>query len=744
MLTLGAGAINLDELVQIEPAFASNPGALPPADPGYVDHDLDLDLLGIELPLADGIDIAPGTKLSDLLTIGVGGQMAKVGDDDTALGASGVVNGQGLVSVGGTPPDTPTKLTLNPLLNAAGLDSLVEDVSLEVKAVSGQASAEPGADPEGKYDLVGTTLTIKSKAVGDLTKGLQTTVGGLGDTLNGLIGDNAAITQGLNGLLDGLKAVLNPVLAILGGSIQTGDGVGVTVNTDLDANLAPLLKEPLTSENGAVAINLEAGTISVNLDALMDDPDSGLPGLNNMDPNTALLSGPVLNEIIRQVTDLVGGEDGLTGKVDDILQSVLGSAEVDIQLPLAVKLLGATLADIGISVNSTVGQLIGWDDTPLTADDITVKANIAGIPLGAILQPVVQLLVKDLIPAIGGPLKPLVQGLLNDTVSTVLQPLIKTVTDGINPLLTAISENLLAVTVNKQETVGNGDFLHADGDDSRAFTERALYVSLLPKVSGGEGLLSLGLGNATVIGEPAAEPTITASPASGAEGDEIGISGGGFSPNSAVAVTIGGVPAGTVQTDADGNIAEGATVTVPEGVDVGETTLVGTEGENTAETPFEVTEESPGDANVNASASASASATADNDSNASAQVAAQAAADADANDTASAAADSDATAAASAAAQEDASSTASADVTSEANAAAQAAAAASSDATADSAQDADASAAQDANASAAASAAAETDASTDASSAAAADADGTEDATQDAAQDADVDANAAA
>src|SRR5699024_5597502 len=355
------------------------------------------------------------------------------------------------------------------------------------------------------------------------------------------------------------------------------------------------------------------------------------------------------------------------------------------------------------------------------------------------------------------------------TLDTIFRPPVEGVNELVSPLATLVTENLISLTANVQETPGN--FVDENGYDEGSFTERALSLTLLPQ----DSLLSLSLASATVRADAAVDTAITVTPAEVETGETITTDGTGYTPESEVTVTYTDVDGNeigseTVTTDADGNFT--TDFVVPDGTPPGTLTVTAVEGDNSATDTTEVvdsdaadatddstadaTDDSTADAsddstadatdestanatddaqadasddaqadadqNANASASAAASANADDDSNASAQAAAQAAAQADASSDESAAADASAEAAAQAAAEEDASSDASADVSSDANASAQAAANAAADADNSSDSNADASSAAEANAAAAADAAAIADASTDASANAAANA----------------------
>src|SRR5699024_8466899 len=283
------------------------------------------------------------------------------------------------------------------------------------------------------------------------------------------------------------------------------------------------------------------------------------------------------------------------------------------------------------------------------------------------------------------------------TLDTIFRPPVEGVNELVSPLATLVTENLISLTANVQETPGN--FVDENGYDEGSFTERALSLPLLPQ----DSLLSLSLASATVRADEAVDAVSTGTRAEVETGETITTDGTGYSPESEVTGTYTDVDGNeigseTVTTDADGNFT--TDFVVPDGTPPGTLTVTAVEGDNSATDTTEVVDSDAADATSDSTADATDDATDDSTADATDD------STADATDDSTADASDDSTADATDDAQADASDDAQADADQNANASASAAASANAD--------------DDSNASAqaAAQAAAQADASSDESAAA--------------------------
>ncbi|MFE2770978.1 choice-of-anchor G family protein [Microbacterium resistens] len=701
--------------------LTSNPGG-PGADNGA----LDLGVLGgaLTIDLGDGINIpllTDGTTpgLLNLGDLGAAQSYSESPSVTSSLAASGLITEDGGIDVGGIGSSVdPAHIDLTDLFGQLGIDTLTDQLldqaSLSVGALASTASSDAGT-LTSEYAIAGLGLDLHSPTVAGLTDVVDTAVGTALLPIEALIGPDGQIEQ----LVDGVLSVIDAL------PLTNAELNALSLDTQplTDEVRDVLLNEPLSNTDGSLVIDLSTGTIHVDLAELVVDR-TGATSLNSLDPNTPVLDDAVVNGILDGITDAVtgAGENSLISKVVDVVTQGLYNVEltVDIQADISLPIVGP-LVNAPVTVIGSIGGFLGMDGFAAPVID-TSQINVAGIPVGTVLQPIIDAL-SGLVTDIGGALEPVVTNVIDQlqpTLMGVVQPIVTGLLDNaIEPVLNSI----VAITINEQPTEapisGTGDL---PGD---SFTVRALSVELLPAINA----IKLDLGSSTVKALAALTPTITGTDPVQA-GTSLPVAGDGWAPGTQVTIelrdgtgTVVGTPV-TVTVEPDGSLPAGTAYPVPADAVPGDYTLVGTQVDDptvTAQDTVTVTAGDPGDVNTNASASAAASADADSDANPAAQVAAQAAALADATSTASAAADATASAAAQAAATATASTNASTDATTDATASATAAAqaAANADNTANTA--AEASAAATANTAAAADAAAIATASADASSAAAAD-----------------------
>src|SRR5699024_4110723 len=142
---------------------------------------------------------------------------------------------------------------------------------------------------------------------------LSGAVGGIDHTVNGLLGDEGPIQELLNALsFSGIEIDLGGLVSIINldlGSPQLNAQVG------LEGLVDGLIGEALVSESGVTTIDLESGQIYLDLEQLHGG------GLNDLAPNTELLSPEEINQITQEVTNLLG----------ELLNSVTSAVETAIE-----------------------------------------------------------------------------------------------------------------------------------------------------------------------------------------------------------------------------------------------------------------------------------------------------------------------------------------------------------------------------------------------------------------------------
>lgn len=166
-------------------------------------------------------------------------------------------------------------------------------------------------------------------------------------------------------------------------------------------------------------------------------------------PNSEILSDPVLNALIVQVTGLI---NAVPVKVEDSLQSVLEAATLNISVNLCIIGSGPNctvpLVDVGTGIQVSVpDQTLGDIVNGTATASITLK--VAGLPITVPLG--------DLLNALTGPIVDVLLG-ENGVVKTVIPTVTGLVTGlvtELSPVLGAIN-GLVSLKGNVQEQGSNG------------------------------------------------------------------------------------------------------------------------------------------------------------------------------------------------------------------------------------------------------------------------------------------------
>ncbi|GAB3181719.1 hypothetical protein GCM10027060_13200 [Nesterenkonia halophila] len=549
-----AAGIDLDDIAEVSGAYAENPSGENPivANP-----------LGAEVLNTLNVDLGDSLQLlgdNGLIQLGAVNQYGEAQDNGDARAASGAVSDQGAISVGGSeqfPSDA--SITLNPLLSDAEAEGLVSDLSLDLGAVSSSIEQIEGGEPTSSYDVAGATLNFESPAVGGVYDNLLTTVDGVQGTLDGLSG---SISETLNASLD-----LGPIASL---------------ETSVDftpPNLSETLPDSVVGESSGVTVDLTSGAVTVDIEALLAaNPD--LPNLNEMPPNSELLSGPVVAAISDGITQAV--TDAVTEVVQN-LRDTISATSLTVTANLDVLSAGGAT----ITVDGSLGEILEGSNPDL----VSIQENGA---IGGLLDQLGLTSIDEL----GTTILNTIGGLLGDSLTFLTDDLESTVDgitgnlseDVVGPILSILNE-LVSVTVNVQPEVGDL------GEGSS--TVRAVQVQVLPS----NPLATVNLASSTVRGTQVApvSPEITVDPAEVPAGDSTTVDGTGFTPDSTATVQLEdaegnpvGDPIEGVATDADG-VLTSTELPVPEGTEPGDYTVVATDDETgeSAQTPLTVTEADP-------------------------------------------------------------------------------------------------------------------------------------------------------
>ncbi|GGR53936.1 Ig-like domain-containing protein [Nocardioides luteus] len=490
--------IDLSAIAGIAGAQAEHTDGQEPSAPTVDEADLDvtaLSAIGLNLP---GIDLS----LGDLLHLEAVVQEATA-EDDAVSSAHTETAG--------------ASLDLTALL---GQTQVLDRAALDLGAVGSSARLEPDPDNSGQWvvtrdhNVAQATLDLHSPVVGDIGTTTNNAVGTLNTTVNGL---TDVIETALNGAVGG-------IINLVGGVTGTAStNTSVTVNSRLDEAVNEVLSTPL--ETDLVTIDPLTGQVTVNLAGGLD--------LNNLPPNSTLLSPEVMQQVSADVAKLLAQ---LQSNLNDILTNALDYIDISITSDTTLRdpIFGTTLGGLNIGYTGTLGALVDGE-RPITADGSGVLA-----PLDGLLGPITNILV----PAIGGAVDTALNTALA-TAGTAVDTVVTEATNALAPVLEGLTD-VVAVNLNVQNDVG--------GTGAGPYSVTAAQVTLLGSDAAQIDLATSTVGpNADRDGTAPDAPVIE-SPADGSTiSDSTPTVTGTGEPGATVEVSVDGTVIGTAEVDADGN-----------------------------------------------------------------------------------------------------------------------------------------------------------------------------------------------
>ncbi|HEX4399809.1 MAG TPA: hypothetical protein VHZ98_00605 [Galbitalea sp.] len=303
-------------------------------------------------------------------------------------------------------------------LSAAGLDSLLNTrfspvhtaVTDQGTSAAQQVSVMLG-NGSGQLSNDGSVLTLNVPAIGDIDGSVASALGPINAQMGDLSGSNGEVANSVNSDVVGISPLLN-----LTGPHST---VSANVPIDLDAAIAPQLAG--TTQEGAVSIDPNAGTVAIDLSNLLADNGDGSQTLSpaataeieadinaasanlgdnlvnaatssventpvNVNANVSLVSTPTssssgscTNSTSTSGETSAAGGGLLSGLLGNTLNGILGSSlgsTVDgtvsgLLCSLPTNLLGGLLTSLGLDQTGNVGQIIEGTAPPATGS-ITV------------------------------------------------------------------------------------------------------------------------------------------------------------------------------------------------------------------------------------------------------------------------------------------------------------------------------------------------------------------------------------
>ena len=330
------------------------------------------------------VDAPQGVQLDlgNIIDAGAINQYAEAKSNGSSLGASGAIGDDGAIGVGsvGSGAAGDLDVDLDSLLNPK-FASVLTDLKLSLNAVSAQAKADLST-ASGAYTIADAKLSLSSPAISNLTDKVNQALATMDQQLASMGTDDGSLGNAVDGVLD-------PVLGAVGSSAD----VTVTVDSDAQAKIQDLLNGAYG--NGAVSFNLQTGAIDVDLEKLLGGD------INQLAPNTEILSDKVINKVLKGITDTVATlADQIVDRAKDALHDakVTVHANLDLLTPQAgssqqvchtvdLPVVGGILNDVLNGDAGSIGDLLdlpGVDQlsdltSVLTPTQVTQLTNALGV-----------------------------------------------------------------------------------------------------------------------------------------------------------------------------------------------------------------------------------------------------------------------------------------------------------------------------------------------------------------------------
>ncbi|MEW1979582.1 choice-of-anchor G family protein [Citricoccus sp. NPDC079358] len=498
MVSGSALGVNLDSAAEVQDAEVLQDGDRSWTEQGAPTDSFDAYFAPLGVTALEFLSVGLGLIQLPLDTdTGVIGQYGQAQSTGEAVGASGLVNDEGVIALEpGTGEPQLATLQLFELLGSLDHDvaSLVgenvADVDLEVGAVAGRAeldgcAAEFGALNEAvtrEYLVSSVDTAVESPAVGDLVTGVNGVLTGLENAVNGLASNR--------GVLDQLTSGVSSLVGGLLGTLRLGNvGVSLTATIDL-SSVRSFLAADFGDESGVLTINPGTGVVTVDTAALLAAtyPGEYSQGLNGLPPNTDLLADPaVVNALTTALTQSL---DDWLAEIQTLLSGALDAVQVSVDVTLSLRLLGLPIANVDAHVEGGLADLLAGS---LAA---TTDVRLLGLLDLGLLDPLVNGLVNGLGGTVGtildGVLRPL--SALGSAVNALTTPIVTAVSNLYNVLYL---DALVSLSLNNQNVPVNGSTPPPEweGIPSGQFEVSALRLGILDAAGDARVRLHLGRGS---------------------------------------------------------------------------------------------------------------------------------------------------------------------------------------------------------------------------------------------------------
>ncbi len=372
--------------------------------------------------------------------VGVVNQYSRASSNASSAAAAGYVTNSGAVAAdAATTPSMLGEIDLGTTLSAAFGSSLstlltngdATSMKLDVGAVASAASVSgcPAAWARSiypqlsrSYAIAALKLLMQSQLVGQLNTQVTNATG---TVLPGISTSTTVLSGIVTGTVSGLTTLLGPLI--------TGLGLGTpTVALTVAVNAAPVtavLSQSFSDTNRLVTINPAAGTISVDLAALLG-PVGGTTGLNGLAPNSPLLLDSAASSRLSAAVN--GAVAALVAQIQSTLTAALNAATVTVTVNVPATVAGISVGTLQVkATNVTVGALAAGT-APITIGMVGCSGIIAGA----------------LCTTVTGVLSGLSPGLISSTLGPVVATAVKgTIVSDLASALTATGTSLATATV---------------------------------------------------------------------------------------------------------------------------------------------------------------------------------------------------------------------------------------------------------------------------------------------------------
>lgn len=361
---------------------------------------------------------------------GVLNQWARARSDTTSAAAAGAVLDSGAISL--TPPANGAALprfatlelgTVLQSVLGSSVSSLVTgltDIDLGIGAVASDATLDgcraiwDGAYTAlvRQYALAGLEATLSSPTVSRLSTDTAATLGSLSSQITTIAGSSGLV----NSLSSGILGSLTPVLSAVGVGTPT---VSVSITPDFSP-VTNLLTGTVSDPGHLATISPSAGTVTIDLDALLGPAYLSSPQINGLAPNSSLLiNASAINALKTALTTALAS---WVSSVIAAINAALSVVTVHVKLTAPLSALSIVVGTLVVETTASLASLLaGTAVVDVHVDQTSGLCSIAivGATLCGIVNALTAGLTGTITTAIGPVIGGVVQGALAGLSTTV-------------------------------------------------------------------------------------------------------------------------------------------------------------------------------------------------------------------------------------------------------------------------------------------------------------------------------------